>query len=235
VRGLSRGSGPDRPGRARPGHRRGRVRRADRAQRIGQVDAAARAGRAGPGGVRPALGGRARSRSRSRNHGWCRGRRVLANVTLGLRVADPQAGRAHRAGGGRAGRARLRLAADAVRRRGAAGLAGPGAGQRTAAAAARRAVQRAGRADQDHHAPAGARSCGRGISLRCCWSRTTWTRRSRSPTGFWSSATGGSPLLAGHRGQAAGPGPPRISSALRLLSELADRTRRPSRGNQLIS
>ena len=57
-------------------------------------------------------------------------------------------------------RARRRLAAHPVRRRGPARLAGPRAGPRARAAAARRAVRRPGRADPDHHAPARARPVG---------------------------------------------------------------------------
>ena len=85
---------------------------------------------------------------------------VLANVALGLRVAAPQAaartaleevGLAERASawpvtlsGGEAQRASLARALVREPR----------------AAAARRAVQRAGRADQDHHAPARAQPVG---------------------------------------------------------------------------
>ena len=49
-------------------------------------------------------------------------------------------------------RPRRRVAADAVRRSGATGFAGPGAGRRARAAAARRAVRRARRADPVEHA-----------------------------------------------------------------------------------
>ena len=91
MRGLSRTFG-DRtdPAGSRPGHRSRRVHRADRAQRLGQVHAAARARGTGPGGDRPALGGGpgAVAFQEPRLVPW---KRVLANVALGLRVADPQA------------------------------------------------------------------------------------------------------------------------------------------------
>ena len=64
-------------------------------------------------------------------------KKVLANVALGLRVADPQATARTALGRGRAGRTRFRLARHAVRRRGAACVAGPGAGPRATPAAAR--------------------------------------------------------------------------------------------------
>ena len=56
-------------------------------------------------------------------------KRVLDNVTLGLRAPDPARVASRGARGGRAHRADVGLAADPVRRRGAAGLAGPRAGQ----------------------------------------------------------------------------------------------------------
>ena len=85
-------------------------------------------------------------------------RRVLDNVTLGLRGRDAdERGRAA-LGRGRPRRPRARLAARAVRRRAAARRAGPLAGPRPAAAAGRRAVRRARRADPDPDARAAARA-----------------------------------------------------------------------------
>ena len=114
---------------------------------------------------------------------------VAGNVGYPLRLrrtprtAVGPAGR----GAARAGRpARLRRPAahHAVRRRAAAGRAGPGAGRRAAAAAARRAALRA--------RPGAARAAGRRPARhpasppapRRCWSPTTRRRRSRSPTGW---------------------------------------------------
>ena len=136
---------------------------------------------------------RARTRSRwsSRTPGCCRGNgcwTTSSSACPGRRAAARPRG----AGRGRARRPRAGLAARAVRRRAAARRAGPVAGARAGAAAGRRAVRRAGRADPASACTACCASCARGTGPPCCWSPTTSTRRSCSPTGCSCSTTGGS-------------------------------------------
>ena len=115
-----------------------------------------------------------------------------------LRV-DPQPAAARRGGPqGRPGhlatsasRPCRRVAAHAVRRSGATGLAGPRAGRRTRADAARRAVRRPGRADPAGDARPAARPLARPTDSESCWSPTMSTRPSRWPTGCWFSRTAG--------------------------------------------
>ena len=123
-------------------------------------------------------------------------RRVLADVALGLRAPDAAAlALTAPAEVGLTDRARAWPVGDPVRRRGPAGRAGPGAGAQARPAAARRAVQRARRVDQDDHAPPGAAAVAAPpvLSPPCCWSPTTWTRRSYSPTACSSWPTAASP------------------------------------------
>ena len=77
-----------------------------------------------------------------------------------------------------ASRPRGRLAQDALRRRGPARRAGPGARPRARAAAARRAVRCARRADPHPHARPAAAALRPPPTRRCCSSPTTSTRRS---------------------------------------------------------
>ena len=98
------------------------------------------------------MSSRARPRWPSRSPGCSRGATCATNVGYGLiRNRLPRAevaGTRHqRTGRRRPHRPRRRVAADAVRRSGATGLAGPRAGRRTRAAAARRAVRRPGCVD----------------------------------------------------------------------------------------
>ena len=95
----------------------------------------------------------------------------------GCAPPDPATAAGRRAGRGRPDRPGRRLAADPVRRRGPARLPGPGAGPRARPAAARRAVQRARRADPDQPCTAWCSGCGRTTSPPSCWSPTTSTRR----------------------------------------------------------
>ena len=122
-----------------------------------------------------------RSRWSSRTRGCCRGppdrqrhpRPAQADAGRGASEALAEVG---------LGRPREGLAAPALRRRAAAGRAGPLAGPRARAAPGRRAVRRARRPDPAEDARAAAHAAAASTAPRCCWSPTTSTRRSRWPT-----------------------------------------------------
>ena len=74
--------------------------------------------------------------------------------------------------------------------------------------------------------------CGNATGPACCWSRTTWTRRSSWPTGCWCWPTAGSPMTAG--GPVHGRGTattPLVELRHRLLAELGVHTEGPHEPN----
>ena len=148
-----------RPQRRRPRDRAGGVRRPARPQRLRQEHPAAGAGRARPRRSRAVAGSACPHKvsvvfQDSRLLPWAR---VLDNVVLGQPGRVARDARQRGARRGRPRRPREGLAAPALRRRAAAGRAGPLAGPRTGAAAGRRAVRRARRA----HPPEDARPAAR--------------------------------------------------------------------------
>ena len=138
-----------------------------------------------------ASGARTRSRSSSRTRDCCRGQRCSTTSSSACAADARERGLAG-ARRGRARRPRAGLAARAVRRRAAAGRAGPVAGPRARAAAGRRAVRRARRADPARGCTTCCATCAASTGPRSCWSPTTSTRRSPSPTGCWCSTRAGS-------------------------------------------
>ena len=97
----------------------------------------------------------------------------------------------------------------------------PGPWSATRPDAARRAVQRAGRADPHRDAPAGDRPVARATPWPSCSSPTTSTRRSPSPTGSWSWTRAAS-RTAGRSPSPAPTGPRRNPRSPRARAEILE-------------
>ena len=163
---------------------------ADRAERLRQVDAPAPDRRPGPrrrrascgSATEPIAGPGAERGLMFQDPNLFPWLTVRRNIQAGLvargvlRRAAPRGRRIPPPGRPRS--VRRRLPAPALRRHGPAGGAGPGAGQPPQGPAARRAARGARPVHPHADAGRGPAALAGAAARRCCWSRTTSTRRS---------------------------------------------------------